>query len=247
MRSCTRCDGDRRVGRRAAACTVSRRRQWADELTLGLREWPRGAPPSTRSFLQLPLEFLSTAYMQASLMPGWISTVADFNPRRLGDHGGPRGRLDRHRLGDAGQLLQAARDVRRRMPRTRDAGIARPPSAGYSYCQPRQSATSRVATDSSARHRTTHSARLSCHASCGFRGARRPRAATTPSSPTAWLDAQGAGSRSHALQAVCHKIQLPSARLGQRRIGSGIDDRKGACGHRGAGAVMTSSPPIGAG
>jgi ABC-2 type transport system permease protein len=31
-------------------------------------------------FLQLPLVFLSTAYMQANLMPGWISAVADFNP-----------------------------------------------------------------------------------------------------------------------------------------------------------------------
>ena len=32
------------------------------------------------TFLQLPLVFLSTAFMQPSLMPGWIGTVADFNP-----------------------------------------------------------------------------------------------------------------------------------------------------------------------
>jgi ABC-2 type transport system permease protein len=32
------------------------------------------------SFLQLPLTFLSTAFMQPSLMPDWISTVADYNP-----------------------------------------------------------------------------------------------------------------------------------------------------------------------
>ena len=32
------------------------------------------------SFLQLPLVFLSTAFMQPSLMPGWMSTVADYNP-----------------------------------------------------------------------------------------------------------------------------------------------------------------------
>lgn len=32
------------------------------------------------TFLQLPLTFLSTAFMQPSLMPDWISTVADFNP-----------------------------------------------------------------------------------------------------------------------------------------------------------------------
>jgi ABC-2 type transport system permease protein len=32
------------------------------------------------TFLQLPLTFLSTAFMQASLMPGWMSTVADYNP-----------------------------------------------------------------------------------------------------------------------------------------------------------------------
>jgi len=32
------------------------------------------------SFLQLPLTFLSTAFMQPRLMPGWIETVADYNP-----------------------------------------------------------------------------------------------------------------------------------------------------------------------
>ena len=32
------------------------------------------------SFLQLPLTFLSTAFMQPRLMPGWIATVADYNP-----------------------------------------------------------------------------------------------------------------------------------------------------------------------
>ena len=32
------------------------------------------------SFLQLPLVFLSTAFMQPALMPGWISTVSNYNP-----------------------------------------------------------------------------------------------------------------------------------------------------------------------
>ena len=32
------------------------------------------------SFVQLPLTFLSTALMQESLVPGWIRTVAKFNP-----------------------------------------------------------------------------------------------------------------------------------------------------------------------
>jgi ABC-2 type transport system permease protein len=32
------------------------------------------------TFLQLPLTFLSTAFMQASLMPDWIRTVSDYNP-----------------------------------------------------------------------------------------------------------------------------------------------------------------------
>jgi ABC-2 type transport system permease protein len=32
------------------------------------------------TFLQLPLTFLSTAFMQPSLMPGWMGTVADYNP-----------------------------------------------------------------------------------------------------------------------------------------------------------------------
>jgi len=32
------------------------------------------------TFLQLPLTFLSTAFMQASLMPAWMGTVADYNP-----------------------------------------------------------------------------------------------------------------------------------------------------------------------
>ena len=32
------------------------------------------------TFLQLPLTFLSTAFMQASLMPSWMQSVADFNP-----------------------------------------------------------------------------------------------------------------------------------------------------------------------
>ena len=32
------------------------------------------------TFVQLPLTFLSAALMQRSLLPGWISTVAKFNP-----------------------------------------------------------------------------------------------------------------------------------------------------------------------
>ncbi|HEY1538439.1 MAG TPA: ABC transporter permease [Solirubrobacteraceae bacterium] len=32
------------------------------------------------TFLQLPLTFLSTAFMQPALMPGWIDTVARYNP-----------------------------------------------------------------------------------------------------------------------------------------------------------------------
>ena len=32
------------------------------------------------SFLQLPLTFLSTAFMQPELMPSWIDTVAKYNP-----------------------------------------------------------------------------------------------------------------------------------------------------------------------
>ena len=32
------------------------------------------------TFLQLPLVFLSTAFMQPSLLPDWIGTVSDFNP-----------------------------------------------------------------------------------------------------------------------------------------------------------------------
>ena len=32
------------------------------------------------SFVQLPLIFLSTATMQASLLPQWMQTVAKFNP-----------------------------------------------------------------------------------------------------------------------------------------------------------------------
>jgi ABC-2 type transport system permease protein len=32
------------------------------------------------TFLQLPLVFLSTAFMQKALVPGWVSTVATYNP-----------------------------------------------------------------------------------------------------------------------------------------------------------------------
>jgi ABC-2 type transport system permease protein len=32
------------------------------------------------TFLQLPLVFLSTAFMQPGLLPGWIGTVSDYNP-----------------------------------------------------------------------------------------------------------------------------------------------------------------------
>lgn len=32
------------------------------------------------TFLQLPLTFLSAAFMQQSLMPAWMSSLADFNP-----------------------------------------------------------------------------------------------------------------------------------------------------------------------
>jgi ABC-2 type transport system permease protein len=32
------------------------------------------------TFLQLPLVFLSTAFMQKALVPDWVSTVATYNP-----------------------------------------------------------------------------------------------------------------------------------------------------------------------
>jgi ABC-2 type transport system permease protein len=32
------------------------------------------------TFLQLPLTFLSTAFMQEDLIPGWMATLADYNP-----------------------------------------------------------------------------------------------------------------------------------------------------------------------
>jgi ABC-2 type transport system permease protein len=32
------------------------------------------------TFLQLPLTFLSTAFMQEELIPSWVATVADYNP-----------------------------------------------------------------------------------------------------------------------------------------------------------------------
>jgi ABC-2 type transport system permease protein len=35
---------------------------------------------ATMVFLQLPLTFLSGAFMQEDLQPGWMQTVADFNP-----------------------------------------------------------------------------------------------------------------------------------------------------------------------
>jgi len=34
----------------------------------------------TVSFVQLPLTFMSTGMMQASLLPHWMQTVAKFNP-----------------------------------------------------------------------------------------------------------------------------------------------------------------------
>jgi ABC-2 type transport system permease protein len=39
-----------------------------------------GACFGTLSFLQLPLSFLSSTFMQPQLMPDWMRTVADFNP-----------------------------------------------------------------------------------------------------------------------------------------------------------------------
>ena len=32
------------------------------------------------TFLQLPLSFISSTFMQPALMPDWMRTVADFNP-----------------------------------------------------------------------------------------------------------------------------------------------------------------------
>ena len=32
------------------------------------------------TFLQLPLSFISSTFMQEDLMPDWMQTVADFNP-----------------------------------------------------------------------------------------------------------------------------------------------------------------------
>ena len=45
---------------------------------------------ATVQFLLLPLSFMSVTFMQKSLMPDWMQTVSDFNPRELGGRSGPR-------------------------------------------------------------------------------------------------------------------------------------------------------------
>ena len=35
---------------------------------------------ATVQFMLLPLSFMSVTFMQKSLMPGWMQTVADYNP-----------------------------------------------------------------------------------------------------------------------------------------------------------------------
>ena len=51
------------------------------------------------TFLQLPLTFLSTAFMQPALMPDWIGDGRDVQPGRLGDPRRPRGASRRARTG----------------------------------------------------------------------------------------------------------------------------------------------------
>lgn len=49
---------------------------------------------ATMNFLLLPLTFLSSAFMQESLIPGWIQTVGDFNPVNRAVEAGRAAALD---------------------------------------------------------------------------------------------------------------------------------------------------------
>ena len=50
------------------------------------------------TFVLLPLTFLSGAFMQLSLAPGWIADVAQVQPGQLGRARGARGGVAGHRL-----------------------------------------------------------------------------------------------------------------------------------------------------
>ena len=54
------------------------------------------------SFIQLPLSFLSTAFMQENLVPGWIATASDLNPFNWAVEAGRQSALG---MADTGEVL----------------------------------------------------------------------------------------------------------------------------------------------
>lgn len=54
------------------------------------------------SFIQLPLSFLSTAFMQEDLVPGWIATASDLNPFNWAVEAGRQSALG---VADTGEVL----------------------------------------------------------------------------------------------------------------------------------------------
>jgi ABC-2 type transport system permease protein len=62
------------------------------------------------NFILLPLTFLSSAFMQRDLVPGWIQSVGQVQPGRVDRPGGPRGA---HRVARLGSGPEPGRPVRR--------------------------------------------------------------------------------------------------------------------------------------
>ena len=82
------------------------------------------------TFLQLPLTFLSTAFMQPELMPGWINTVAQYNPVDWAIRAGREAVAASTDWARGRRLLRPARGVRARLPAAGHARLPCLPGAG---------------------------------------------------------------------------------------------------------------------
>ena len=82
------------------------------------------------TFLQLPLTFLSTAFMQPALMPDWIGTVATYNPVDWAIRAGREAVAASPDWGSVAGYCGLLCRLRDRLPAARHARVPRLPGAG---------------------------------------------------------------------------------------------------------------------
>ena len=115
------------------------------------------------TFLQLPLTFLSTAFMQPELMPGLDRARSPtYNPVDWAIRAGREAVGAGHGLGRRGRLLRPARRLRARLPAARDARVPVLPGAGVAEGSGRRARTSGGRAPCASRPRTRRTTPTAC-------------------------------------------------------------------------------------